>query len=169
MIIFGGALEVPITSYLNLGGQGDRTSMITVSSNNAPNAGAVDKLVDGTHASLGIGNACRWSTGWPGLIITFTFVSLKYINEANIAIQTGAGGTWRWEVSKDASTNWIVASGDVPAGGDNLNPPAFAAGTIVPPDPAGYLGYRFNNYLGDASPTQNWASEFEFKIADGAT
>jgi hypothetical protein len=168
MIILDYALEPPVTSYSNPGGTGDRTASITVTSNNAPNAGTLNNAVDGSTA-VTVSGSVRWSTGWPGLILTFQFTSKVYIDEirASFANTPGPGGTWKWQASNDGIS--FVDCGSAFTLNGTVDGLMNAFSNLTPPDTAGYTYYRINNIGNDAGTSQTWVVEIEFKIAPGVT
>lgn len=160
-------LTNPVTSYANTGGTGNRTSIITVTTNGITwSNGVSSNLVNGatgTNASASVTeNGGSISVG---TYIQFQFVSPQFIDAIKLIYTTVAISMGNWEIraSNDGS-NW-----------DTLSTFAWsdASGTVeaifTNPRPEGYLYYRvYKNTSGDTFST-SWFFEVEFRIAPGAS
>jgi hypothetical protein len=95
--------------YVNTGGRGDRTGIITVTATNIAvtgGSGPPSTLVNGLTGNTGV-QSYNWTTvaGDGSAWLVFDFGSGKTINEFQwLQSQTAAEGTWRLEGSNDNST-----------------------------------------------------------------
>jgi len=165
MLASNRGLQIPVTSYANNGGTGDRTALITVTAT-APIdgfAGVLSNLVDGGFGANATDATSPITTATTGQYVRFQFPSKVYIDEAKIyynIIFTG-NGDWKWRASNDASS-WVDVS---VAFTWDVNTEVMS---LSPPDPAGYLYYQME-ITADHNMVNDWCLEFEFKIAPGAT
>lgn len=149
-------------SYANLGGTGNRTTIITVTSTAIGSAyRPLFSLVDGVNPPLFFG--CYWLDGsFIGDYVRFDFGegSRKRITEVKLYQQSAAvGGTWQWQGSNDAvswtniGSTWTITTGTSQILGDIS---------------ANAVGYRYYQMIGTAGAkgADPWIYEIEFKIDD---
>jgi hypothetical protein len=151
--------------FLFPGGEGDRTGLVTVTTNSSLGGGTINNFVDG---AIGANDADSfWHVNaQTGRWIKFDFGSPKFISRFLVRIVTsGTGanlgsGTWRVEGSHDDSS-WLPLSGSAP----------LIAGQIHPIDTtiANVNAYRYFRLVQEGAGTTGssyyWA-ECYFAIAD---
>lgn len=161
LIGFGSGKDNPITSYSNTGGQGDRTAIITVTSNVTPAAGTLNNLVDGAVANNSTDSIDFSGGGVPDSYIRFDFSTPVYIDEITINCSGApANGTWTVRVSNDLATFLQVASFNWDA--------ATETDALAGMQPE---GYRYLDLFHAGATTMDpapWYREVTFKIAPGA-
>lgn len=148
------------TSYLNPGGQGDRTASITVTgSYTIASAGSVpSNLVDGGTAN-NTTDSIDFLTGQTSVSVRFDFGVgvLKIIDEFKWEQSTSsAQGTYTIRASNDA-TNWTNLATGVALGGVSLTT------TVAFTNTNGYRYYEFLQTGGTTNQTP-WIHEVTFKI-----
>jgi hypothetical protein len=162
MIWIGRQLDKPITSYSNSGGSGNRTSIITSSSNITWTNGVTSNLVNGNTSTTSATHSVTGAVGATpaGSFIRWDFHALKYIDAVKMYFNGApSNGNWALQASNDASDwtglasfNWNQATQEVSFTNDT------------------YEGYRY--YQLAKLVTQNWDTswffEVEHKIAPGA-
>lgn len=147
----------PETSYVNEGGTGNRTGIITVTYEVLNPVGVANwsHLVDGSFADVG-----WWATdsGDGSERIIFDFGSPKVIDAFKWYQDVNAShGTWRFEGSADGST-WTQIGSDFTLSGSS-------AGTEHAfPKPTGYRYYCIHHMSGGRTDVP-YLREIEFKIA----
>lgn len=153
------------TSYANSGGTGDRTALITVTTDATLGSGpgTASNLVDGAKAN-NTNDSAWWDSGQSGRRLTFYFNgNSKIIDEAKW-YQNGpaAHGTWKWQVSDDGSS-WVDKSASF-----TLN--AGGAGDVIGDLSANTTGYKYYSILQLTGVTDSgpWLYEIEFKIDQAA-
>lgn len=149
------------TSYLNTGGQGDRTAIITVTSNFTPQ-GLMSNAVDGASGNNGTDSFGFQSGVNSGNTITFDFGvnAHKIIDEFKWVQQTSATqGTWKWAWSDDNSAYTDLTTGIAIAGASSTTTVTVA--TVA----AGARYYRLIQTSGSTDPSP-WIQEVTFKIDD---
>lgn len=165
ILFYGGQAVPPATAYANNGGKGNRTSLITVSTNITPDGSSPGSvLVDGVE-TFGTGSAWDMpgtgSTAIPdGAYVKYYFNGVSvYIDEATLLFPYGTPsmGAWVFEISNDDSSYNTVASWNWDA------QPKVVPFTGV--TPFKYLRQRKNG--AGAFYTNNWWTEIWFKIAVG--
>jgi hypothetical protein len=153
----------PIADYAHILGQGNRTGLITVSGSFTPDGGTFAGMVDGvtTIAGTSIDMPGVGSTAIAdGEYFLFDFGVAVFIEEITIDFKTGANmGAWGWWAGPDSS-NWTRF------GGNTWN-----VDTLVTPV-SGYphTGLRYGKWMKEGAGaifTNNWVTEFTFKIAYG--
>ncbi|GAB2176716.1 hypothetical protein [Dongia sp. agr-C8] len=154
----------PITDYAHILGQGNRTGLITVSGSFTPDGGTFDNLVDGSTA-VGSGDAIDMpGTGGTAIAdgdhILFDFGVPVFVEEISIDFKTGANmGAWGWWAGPDLG-NWSRFGGNT-WNADTLVTPVFG----YP-----FAGLRYGKWMKEGAGvnfTNNWLTEFTFKIAYG--
>jgi len=143
----GTAPVLPTTAYTNEYGQGDRTSIITGTTNmiiTGPLSNAVDGLI-GIDA-----DDSWWFSGTyavAGNYVRFQMNAPQFIDEISWH-QFGASGlgVWKWQASNDAST-WVDMSGDFTLGGFS----GVTATTLTPADDTGYIYWQLLGVSGNTS------------------
>lgn len=168
MALWQTAGGVPVTSYANAGGTGNRTASVTVTVDFTPTAGVAANLVNGSFvadASNSLDPPGNF-TG-PHFRIDFGSGVKKYIDELKLtsSSSTTVAGFWDVRGSNDA-TNWTVFTG--PDGGQFLWDSAVEVVPLLGVAPTGYRYYEIFRTV-STSFGAGWIEEFEFKIADGAT
>jgi hypothetical protein len=160
-MLMAGSISIPVTSYANTGGTGNRTAIITCSTNITVAGGVIGNLVDGSNLN-GVTNSVDFNgaANTNGNFIAFAWAAVKYIDEVNIycAASAPSNGVWVWEYSVNGSTAWTqVASFTW-----NTQTQTVAL-TGVPG--SGALAYRMrkNGTLGSMSNI--YYGEVEFKIS----
>jgi len=166
-VIFMGGSFTPVTSYANTGGTGNRTAIITVSSNFSLQGGTFDNLVDGDTVNQdNATGGCDMPTTGPanGDYIRFTWATKVYIDEL----------TWKKSTSTSEGS-FFIKGGDTVGGLTTLaTVPTLGDATadIIPftsfPPPEGYLIYQIEKNGAGAWDGVAWTREVEFKIAPGA-
>lgn len=150
------------TSYANTGGTGDRTSIITVTSNRLFETGAYQALVNGVTS---VETLQYWVNGTLSAdvhYVQFDFGSSKIIDEAKYYQQlTSTQGTWKWQGSADASS-WSNIGSSFGLGGVTTQTITALSGNVT-----GYRYYRLLAVSGTSNDSP-WIYEFEFKIDDAA-
>lgn len=163
MVLQNVALTMPVTSYANSGGTGDRTASITVTAT-APIiafAGTLNNLVDGSMAADAAGSASPTGLATAGQYLRFQFASKKYIDEIKVYYNiVPNNGSWKWQASNDASSWTDLATFTWDATLETV--------ALTGMDFAGYLYYQMI-LTADHNLTNDWFQEVEFKIAAGAT
>lgn len=165
MCIWQSAATIPVTSYANSGGTGDRTGIITGSSSSANIfSGTVSLLLDGDFTansshSMNINNGPF--TG--GDYFQFQFTAKKYIDEVKLYADralSNAWGSWKFRVSNDG-----VSFADLNTFTWNTQT---QTQVVTGMDFAGFTYLRIEK-VGTTNPvTGVWFEEVEFKIAPGA-
>lgn len=148
--------------YTNLGGTGNRTTIITVTSTAIGAAyRPLFSLVDGVNPPTFFG--CYWNDGnFLNKYVRFDFGegSTKRITEVKLYQQTSSvGGTWQWQGSNNAidwtniGNTWTITTG---------------ASQVLGDISANAVGYRYYQMIGTAGAkgADPWIYEFEFKIDD---
>lgn len=146
------------TSYANTGGTGDRTAIITVTSNASYDTGTATTLVNGTKSE----NVLYFSNGVAasGKYIQFDFGSAKVINEAKWYESISASsGVWQWEGSADAMS-WTAIGSTFTLG----TPTGTTTHTYLSGNTTSYRYYRLLGVSGTTSYNA-WLYEIEFKIS----
>lgn len=147
------------TLYTNIGGSGDRTSMITATYSPGLAARAASLMVDGATTALSGIQVPNGITDVTGAYIQFDFgvgVS-KVISEVKWYLSNnGAQGTWKYQGSNDASAWTDIVSNGVFGFPDTLT---------------NSTGYRYYRVLGVSGAIIGGGSgyyidEVEFKIGD---
>lgn len=100
---------IPLTlepSYDNVGGQGDRRSIITVTQSGALASGFNDatKLVNGSYSDTDVATA---GGSVAGQTIRLTFARAVLITELAVDLGAGSNGNWQIRASQDG-TNWAT-------------------------------------------------------------
>lgn len=140
------------TDYGNPGGMGDRTAMITVSSDGIGGAGG-SVFVDGSYVGTG-----SWFTT-SMTYLSFDFGSGKVVDEAAFYQQDGSfHGDWKWQGSNDASS-WTDIGSSFTLGGAGAMFLTSLAGNVT-----FYRYYQMVKVSGSASDTP-WIYELDFKIS----
>lgn len=145
-------------SYSHVGGTGNRSSLITVTSAASTwGSGTGATLVDGASA-----NNLTWNNGQAvsGKWVKFDFGSgnTPIIKEAIYRQSTTTGeGTWQWQGSNDDS-NWTNIGNTFTLGGTTVQTITELSGNTT-----GYRYYRLNGSSGSLSNTP-WVYEMEFKL-----
>lgn len=158
-----------ILSYNNTGGLGDRTGIITVSTNlTFTQCAQFNKIINGIYYPNEVG--CFISSGQSvtGKNIQFDFGSgaSKVITEAKMyqaAGQVNAIGTWQWQGSNDGSS-WTNIGSTFILGGATPQTQTTLSGNTT--------GYRYYQLAGSSGTTGGIGGgivEFEFKIADAGS
>lgn len=103
--------------YANPGGSGDRTSLITISANFSPGAGALERWVDGNQTNSD-SFSFKFNSGQnTGNEFTLDFGGLYEFNEWTGTFSiSSALGTWKLEGSTDNS-NWTTLHASFTMGG----------------------------------------------------
>ncbi len=143
-------------SYTNEGGSGNRTSLITVTSDIVN--GNANQLVDGNNTSSGI---YFNPVSVVGRYVSFDFGSgaSRVITEAKYYQGTShTHGTWKWQGSNDGSS-WTDIGGEFTLGGSTIQ-----TITVLSGNANEYRYYRILGVSGTASAAP-WIYEFEFKIS----
>jgi len=158
-----GNKSAAVTAYTNAGGQGDRTSTITVTTTATTGGGAIVNMVDGsTVVSAG---SVHFPSGSAvtGKEIKFQFASAVVIDEAVWKRNnTGNLGTWKWQGSDDGSA-WTDIGSSFTVGGSTSQTQTQLNGNTT-----AYIYYRLFGTSGSVSANQ-WDQEVEFKIDTPAT
>lgn len=152
---------LPTTSYANTGGQGDRTAIITLTTNQAWDLGTTDNLVDGVVASAAGDGVNLPNTAVAGKYVVFDFGAAKYIDELTLNSSVAHTATWRIEGSAD-NVEWDTLNAAVTIGsvGDN----------VIALTNVSEVGYRYYRIMGvSGNYNGGWWREFTFKIADPST
>lgn len=158
------------TSYSNVGGSGDRTSIIAVTLTaglqNATSVGPTSALVNGGFAqndtdSIYFTNAVAAA----GLVIKFDFGAgaglTKLIDEAKWYQSTSAShGAWKWQGSNNDSSYTDIGV-SFTLGGSTTQTQTQLNGNVTP-----YRYYQLLGVSGSASSAP-WLEEIEFKIDVG--
>ncbi len=147
---FSGTPPPVSTSYSNPGGTGDRTSIITVATNQAF-VGSPSTLVNGAFA-----NECYWGNNslFPSDYLSFDFGSAKVIDEFKF-----------YQSSPIAQANWIFqGSNDNLSWTDLGSSFALNTGTFPVTNTSAYRYYRLRGVSGTTSAGP-YLHEFEFKIS----
>lgn len=151
------------TSYANTGGTGNRTAIITVTTDAAlgGSSGVPGKLVDGSFNDSSAGSI--WFTaGQSGKHVTFDFTpsgSRRLIQEAKYYQSLSAShGNWKWQGSDDGSS-WTDLSAAFDWNGAVL-------GTVIGDLSANVVGYYYYRLTQTSGTTSSapWMREMEFKI-----
>lgn len=152
------------TSYSNSGGQGNRSAIITVTSDAFAGSGAVQNTVDGSETASNATAVRFFGGGCPNQIkYHFTDGQPRWIDEVTLVIAGGDGtneGTWKFRWSKDNVTYVDVSSSFSWSG--TLSKVV----TLTPPDEEGALWYSLENSV--ANVNDPFFCEIKFKIAPGA-
>lgn len=149
-------------SYANLGGTGDRTAIITVTSNLTKGWGQWYDLVDGSQA-----DEMYWEDAYSpiGKYIQFDFGAgvSKTITEAKFyQSNTTLHATVQWNGSVSDGTTWVAIGSTFRLGGATTQ-----TQTSLGANAAGYRYYRLICPSGFYSwSSSSWIREFEFKIDD---
>lgn len=146
------------TDYGNTGGTGDRTSIISVSTNATISSGTVDNLVDGGFSN-NASDGFIWNAGQTERVVTFDFGTPKVIDEITwYMTHDDPQNRWCIEASADAST-WRL-----------MHPSTqFRGATPVFPmhhNTKGFRYWRFRQLLFETSASARHL-ECEFRIGDG--
>lgn len=154
-------VPVPTTSYANTGGQGDRTALITITTNETWDAGTTsDNLVDGATGASTTDSVDLPVTAVAGKYVQFDFGTAKYIDEFTSEQTVAQTAVWRWEGSDDAAT-WTTLNASVQLTGTTT----VVALTNVPT-----AGYRYYRQIGVSGSYVNaYWQEVTFKIAEPNT
>lgn len=162
----GGGETYESPSYANAGGTGNRTSIITVTTNQSlgGSSGTADKLVNGGFAN-GSANAIWFVNAQSvvGKFVRFDFGHKAIITEAKwYQNGTVSGGQhdWKWQGSNDASS-WSDLSSSFELNGG-------ATGSVIGNLSANATGYRYYQLAGVSGNTNDspWLWECEFKIGN---
>jgi hypothetical protein len=162
---------VPTTSYTYPGGQGNRSSLITVTGTLGSEGGSLSLLVDGTTTGTQFNPVNGTITS--GTYIRFDFGAgvRKYIDELRIIKAPGdpfnnSPGSWHFQGSNDGSSWTTLQTYTWNATAD---PFTVTVTSQLPP----IEGFRYYQVVknGNTSNAFNgsYLNEFEFKIAEGVT
>ena len=151
------------TSYGNTGGTGNRSSIITVTTDISMYAGTPAGWVDGnTSTNTSITN----NTGVAGKYIRFQFSGAKkLINETKFYNQNNGAenaGTWKWQGSDNASS-WTDISDNYVLS-NNTTPEITTMSLSSVTNTNAYTYYQLYGVTGTAD--QETLSEMQFKIVD---
>ena len=140
-----------LTSYVNSGGKGARTALITVSK-----SGSADtSCIDGNYS--GAGPFFSGANG-PSNYLRFDFGSARVITEIKGYYQAVVGGTWKWQGSNDASA-WTDIGASFLLDQVNMTFAQLSANATA---------YRYYQLIGvSGTVAANNHYEYEFKI-DGS-
>ncbi|RWA64409.1 MAG: discoidin domain-containing protein [Mesorhizobium sp.] len=155
----GGPTPILTPSYWNLGGYGDRTSMITVTTTATLGGGTISNLIDGGY-TVDNNDACFWDGGQSTREVKFDFGAgvTKVITGFRWAQSTGnSHGTWVLEGSNDDSSYTGIGS-SFTLGGDTLVDYQFSNSTA-------YRFYKLRQTAGSTSGSP-YLLEIEFRIGD---
>ena len=149
------------TSYGNTGGVGNRSSLITVTSNISILSGSVATLVDGS-LSNGL-----WpnNQGASGKYFRFDYGAgaSKVINEARLSLNGPTTlGTWKWQGSNDG-TNWSDIGSSFSM--DGVDPVVM---TSMAGNTTGYRYYQLLGLSGTLNSDYRYMQEIIFSIGDAA-
>ena len=149
------------TSYDNVGGKGNRTAIITVTSDATLGGGTLSNLVDGAFVS-NLTDSVWWAAGQSGRTLTFDFGvgNAAIIQEAKHYSSTAAShGQWKWRGSQNA-VDWVDLSATFTfaAGFEG-----FVQGNLA----ANNTAFRYYQLFQVSGTTASnpWQQEWEFKIA----
>lgn len=149
------------TSYANTGGTGDRTALITVTSDASSFAGVPENLVNGLTGNLAI-----WSWLWNGgqtlRTVTFDFTTIGHVLIDEAFWKTDGGennGQWDWYGS-DNGSSWtlLTPSNFLLQGSHGGNVIGNLSGNTT-----AYYYYQLRQVSGTTS-TFSFLYEIEFKI-----
>jgi hypothetical protein len=147
------------TSYANAGGQGDRTSTVTVTRNGFTSYGLITTWVNGAK----LDNVYSFNVVNPitGIWVLFDFGSgaRRIINEATFFEGAAQGqGTWQWQGSNDASVS--------PTNFTNIGSTFTLTNGVLSGLSGNTTGYRHYRMLGVSGALSGacWIYEMEFKI-----
>jgi hypothetical protein len=157
-------INAGVPTYGNPGGTGDRTSLITVTTDVALGDGTINNLVDGGFNN-DFNDALTPVNAQSGKQITFQFPHPKVITEAKwFQNAAQANGTWKWHGSNDGVTFTDLSATFI------LDDTTSAAGGTVMGDlsanATAFPYYRIQQTAGTISSAQRW-KEIEFKIMSG--
>ncbi|ANJ20687.1 virion protein [Dinoroseobacter phage DS-1410Ws-06] len=148
--------------YGNPGGTGNRTGLITASTNAVLGGGTtVDRSIDGA-VGTNSASAWYWNSGQnSGLYVRWDFGSKQRIDQIRWQQNNTAGhGTWRVEGSDDAST-WTPVSSNFALGGSTDQTIDL---DLIPAD-TGYRYYQIAWQSGSSTSNSPWLQETEFRLA----
>lgn len=148
-----------VPSYDNLGGRGDRTSLITATTTLGTGAGTFSKIITGR---LNNDTALNWrpATSESAGNIKFDFATGKIITEAIFYQQlTSSHGTWQWAGSNDDSGYTNIGSTFTLGGVTEQTITTMSANVTA------YRYYRCTLTAGNTGASNNIWKEIEFKIA----
>ena len=143
------------TSYANIGGAGNRTSIITFSCNNG--AGMTNAIVNGNTTE----DVCYWNSGNAvGKYMIFQFATSQNITEAKWYQGTSdEHGTWQWQGSNDGSTYASIGDTFTFGGSSPQTQTSLNGNTLA------YTYYRIIGISGTISSAP-YLREMEFKIGN---
>ena len=160
-MIVGGIGVSP--SYSNTGGTGNRTSIITVTTNISVGGGTISNFIDGSF----FGNSTN--SWYPNIVSTtgeniiFNFGSSKLITEAKIYFDrtNNYQGIWKWIVSNDGINYSNIGPTGFPIGDPSIGQTFTLTGLAN-----NVTGYQYYGLSGLAGTLNNnpWIEEIEFKI-----
>lgn len=155
---FGGGGTPPSPSYGNPGGTGDRSALITVTSNMTPSSGTVSNLVDGASADNST-DSMKMSTSVDQLkYFKFDFATAKCIEEFKVFSDlTNNHGTWEIHATNDDVSFILLKSSFTLSGAPTGTVFAFT-------NTLGYRYYYLRQEVNSIPSTTPWIREIEFKI-----
>lgn len=153
------------TNYTNVGGQGDRQTLVDVFYNKALNAGGLlfqdlVNLVDGALNNTS-SDAIQWATGTDEARILFDFRPTGYyqvVDEIKL-LQSTTATHGDWVVDAWDGDSWVELKPSFVLGGATQQ-------TIAFDNSLGKLIYRMRQIGGTRSAVP-WIQEFQFKVARG--
>jgi hypothetical protein len=158
--------EIPITSYANAGGTGDRTASITVTEAiaNFPN-GVIANLVDGAFGQNST-DSCGFTPSAPsmtdGEYFQFDFGSNKYIDEWKIYVGSITdNGSWFIQGSDSSGSGYVTYQ-------TFTWNTATQTVTVAGVPASGHRYWRMTKNGTSGTYADAWYVEWEFKIAAGA-
>jgi hypothetical protein len=149
------------TSYANLGGTGDRSSIITVTTSSGLFTGDVAQMVDGAWPGT-----LEWVAGKTDGWIQFDFGAPKIVDEFMLWQKGSVShGTWHVAGSDDALTWTQLGEHFLLQGASFYNGAGSRAGRSYPLTNA--MAYRYYRLVQESGATQDYIlEEIDFKIAD---
>ena len=158
-------------SYDNVGGKGDRTSIITVSTNLSYDYGTPSGMVDGLFSGMMSGIRVVGSQDVTDKYIKFDFGSPVFITEARqVQDFNNTHGYWKWQGSYNGDSWADIGSSFLMGGGagpdSNYDNKYMQAQTELFYNDSGYRYYRLLGVPGYTDGINTWFDEFEFNIVD---
>src|SRR4029079_10183700 len=147
-------INAGVPTYGNPGGTGDRTSLITVTTNVTLGDGTINNLVDGGFNNDAT-DALTPSNGQSGKKIIFQFAHPKVITAAKwFQNAAQANGTWKWQGSNDGASFT-----DLSATFTLDDSTSGAGGTVIgdfSANASAFSYYRMQQAAGTISSAQRW-------------
>ena len=142
-------------SYTNVGGTGNRTTIVTITTTATLGAGSIPQLINGTQV-----NSLWFTNAQSGREVRFDFGTPRLITEATWYQDVVAThGTWQWQGSPDASA-WTNIGATF-----TLGSPATQAITTLSGNATSYRYYRMLQTAGTTT-SGPFLREVEFSIDD---